>query len=258
MSHTQTDPSQQSSSSPPAGPSTGAAVVDDDPLAKLHKMSTTAGLGSGDYVAVNGTAVFALLLGFASALTLLEDVLLILPLACVIASVVAWRQINHSNGTQTGKGLIVLGLAAALVCGGFVVARKATEGIRTREDRQAIGTIVSQWGQKIAAGDYDGAYAMFSERFQQSMDRKTFEERLGFVRENALYGKLKETKWNGLAEFQTDDATGRKFAQVKMTLYFEKTELPETVTLGRHEGKWLIENMPTIFPPARQPGQPAR
>src|SRR5215218_496972 len=77
---------------------------DDDPLSHLHKMSTTAGLGSGDYVAVNGAAVFSLLLGLASMLSMLEEILLIIPLACIIVSVIAWRQINHSNGTQTGKG----------------------------------------------------------------------------------------------------------------------------------------------------------
>ena len=31
-----------------------------DPLLKLHKMSTTAGVGSTDYVAVNGTSIVAI------------------------------------------------------------------------------------------------------------------------------------------------------------------------------------------------------
>ena len=96
MSQTQTDPSQTQSNPPPS-------PADDDPLAHLHKMSTTAGLGSGDYVAVNGTAVFALLVGVASALALMTEVLLILPLVCVIAAVVAWGQIRHSNGTPGSR-----------------------------------------------------------------------------------------------------------------------------------------------------------
>src|SRR3954451_9896103 len=102
MSQTQTDPSQ----TPPTSSAPGAAPVDDDPLAHLHKMSTTAGLGSGDYVAVNGTAVFALLVGVASALALMSEVLLILPLVAFVAGFMAWGQIRHSNGTQTGKGLV--------------------------------------------------------------------------------------------------------------------------------------------------------
>src|SRR5438045_8876185 len=112
MSQTQTDPSQssptQSPAQSPAAPK--APLVDDDPLARLHKMSTTAGLGSGDYVAVNGTAVFAVFLGFASALALMSETLLLIALAAVIVSVVAWRQIKHSNGTPTGKGLVLIAM----------------------------------------------------------------------------------------------------------------------------------------------------
>src|SRR2546421_5328731 len=119
MSQTQTDPSQSSPTQSPAAPK--APLVDDDPLAHLHKMSTTAGLGSGDYVAVNGTAVFALLLGVASALALMTEVLLIIPLVCVVAAVVAWGQIRHSNGTQTGKGLVIVAMALGLGLGGFVL-----------------------------------------------------------------------------------------------------------------------------------------
>src|SRR5213596_2432440 len=110
MSQTQTDPSQ----SPPGQP------PDDDPLAHLHKMSTTAGLGSGDYVAVNGAAVFALLLGLASALALLDELLLVIPLTGIIIAMVARRQIRQSNGTQTGRGLVALGVLLMLVFGGYV------------------------------------------------------------------------------------------------------------------------------------------
>src|SRR5215212_4817149 len=104
MPQTQTDASH-STSTPRA--------ADDDPLAHLHKMSTTAGLGSGDYVAVNGTAVFALLVGLASALALMSEVLLILPLVAIVASVMAWQQIRNSNGTQTGKGLAIAAMVLA-------------------------------------------------------------------------------------------------------------------------------------------------
>src|SRR6266496_4787827 len=102
MSQIEQDPSSSAPPSPSASSAnTSAAPLPpgDDPIAHLHKMSTTAGLGSGDYVAVNGAAVFALLLGIASALILFEDYLLVIPIACVIVSIVAWIQINHSNGT---------------------------------------------------------------------------------------------------------------------------------------------------------------
>src|SRR5262245_42402152 len=114
MSQTELDPK-------PASQQSG-----DDPLAHLHKMSTTAGLGSGDYVAVNGTAVFALILGLFSFLAFFSEMLLIVPLAAVVVSIIAFRQINRSSGTQTGRWIVVIALLAALVGGGFVVARSAT------------------------------------------------------------------------------------------------------------------------------------
>src|SRR5688572_8073877 len=167
MSQTQSDPTQ-TTPPPPAAATTATTTrtttaaggaADDDPLSHLHKMSTTAGLGSGEYVAVNGPAVFTLLLGLASALTLLEEVLLILPITAIIVGIVAWRQINQSNGTQTGKGLIAIGLLCALAFGGFVVVREVTHDMRTRDDRNAIRATITEFGNKVKAGDVDGAYA---------------------------------------------------------------------------------------------------
>jgi hypothetical protein len=87
-----------------ARPATAGAPHDGgdapDPLARLKKMSTTAGIGYGqEYVAVNPVAVAALLLGVGSLLVFLHDVLLLIPLAGVVCAVIAWRQISNSNGT---------------------------------------------------------------------------------------------------------------------------------------------------------------
>ncbi len=227
-----------------------AAATDDDPLSHLHKMSTTAGLGSGEYVAVNGAAVFALLLGLASALTLLVEVLIVLPIAAVIVSILAWRQIAASNGTQTGKGLIALALLTALGFGGFVVAREATEGIRTRNDRQAINSTLVEFGDKIKAGDFDGAFAYFSPRFAQNIPRATFDERIKMFREGPVYGKLKGAEGNGLVEFAKDPNSSTEFATTKINLTFEKAPAPisDAVTLRKEGNKWLIESLPILFP----------
>src|SRR5439155_24799091 len=107
---TQPDPPQVREASTTMSPPPSPPPVD-DPLSHLHKMSTTAGLGSGEYVAINGTAIFALILGIVSALTLFEElVLLVVPLVGVVAAIVALRQISRSGGTQTGKGLATAGL----------------------------------------------------------------------------------------------------------------------------------------------------
>src|SRR5215510_13989681 len=86
----------RSTSSPPS-------QSGDDPLAHLHKMSTTAGLGTTEYVAINPLAVTAFFLGLASSLALLDNTLLAVPALALIIAIVALRQIFGSGGTQTGK-----------------------------------------------------------------------------------------------------------------------------------------------------------
>jgi len=233
----------------------------DDPLSHLHKMSTTAGLGSGDYVAVNGTAVFALLVGVASALALMSEVLLILPLVAIVAGFMAWGQIRHSNGTQTGKGLVIIAMVLALGFGGFVFGRWATEDIRTRGDRKAIASLIASLEQKLKAGDDAGAYQLFGERFQQIIDLKKFTDRLAALQ--GYYGKVTKVEWNGLAEFQTEDTTGDRFGFTTVNVNFERapgdrgpTPLKDTATLHKTpSGQWQFERMGELFPPPQKPGQ---
>ena len=254
MSQTQSDPTQTETRAATqrtggGGAAAASAAVADDPLSHLHKMSTTAGLGSGEYVAVNGAAVFALLLGLASMLTLLEEVLLVIPLTAVIVGVIAWRQINQSNGTQTGKGLVAIAMLFALGFGGFVVAKETTRGLRTRDDRAAIRRTITEFGEKIKTNDMTGAYNMFSERARGAITPELFNQRLGMVRESELFGKLKDTEWNGLAEFHTDDATGQRLALTKLKMNLDKTVIDVETMLRKDGDKWVFETMPTFFPP---------
>jgi hypothetical protein len=230
----------------------GAAPVDDDPLAHLHKMSTTAGLGSGDYVAVNGTAVFALFLGLASALALMSETLLVIALAAIIVSIVAWQQIAHSNGTQTGKGLVILAMLLSLGFGGLVFGRWATEGYRTREDRKAIGQLFNDFGVKAKSNDVGGLYGLFSDRFMTTVDPKTFADRLKALRD--YFGGITGIEWNGLIEFQTNDTTGDTYGWTPLQVNFEKSPLKDTVRLHKQSDGWRIDDMQQTFPPP-QPAQ---
>lgn len=247
MTQTQTNVSQ-----PDAG---------DDPLAHLHKMSTTAGLGSGDYVAVNGAAVFALILGFASALILFEDYLLIIPIACIVVSVMAWIQIKNSNGTQTGKSLIVIALLAAVGLGGGIGAKRAIDWQATRDDRAAIAKLIEDLGEDVKAGNYDSAYARFSSRFRGRMTREQFEVPVKFWHHSELYGSLKRFKWNGLIAFEKDESTGSLFAVAPIEFEVEKgnadRSLMDNVTFRKEGDKWEIDNYPLLSPPPppAPPGQ---
>src|SRR5688572_26011279 len=92
--------SSQTSSTATASKSVSAEA---DPLHNLYRMSRTAGLGSGDYVAVNNTSVLALLLSLASLLSLLSPWVLVVCVAAIVCGVLALKQIRSSNGTQTGS-----------------------------------------------------------------------------------------------------------------------------------------------------------
>src|SRR3954452_11695166 len=91
-----------------------------DPLSSLYKMSRTAGLGTTEYVAINGAAVTAAILGLASALAIMADVLLVIPLVGIIFAIVALRQISHSSGTQGGRALAWAGLVLSLAFAAIV------------------------------------------------------------------------------------------------------------------------------------------
>src|SRR4051812_21790120 len=97
----------------------------DDPLSHLHKMSTTAGLGTTEYVAVNGMAIVALILGLASSLSLFANELLVIPIAAVVLGIWSLVQIKDSNGTQTGRALSIIGMLSALLFTGSVGGRLA-------------------------------------------------------------------------------------------------------------------------------------
>jgi len=246
---------QETRSDHPQTTSTSTPVVDDDPLAHLHKMSTTAGLGSQEYVAVNGMAVFALVLGLASGFALFDRLFLVIPLITIIISIFAILQIRRSNGTQTGLGLVGIALLLALVFGGIVGTQWGTEGFRTREDRRAITAMAQQLGENVKVKKYDEAYKLFSSRFQQNVPFKTFQERIGYMTESSVWGKLKDVQ-TGLMQFQTDESTGAKFAVVRMLINFEKGDrpVPDDLTVRKEQDQWRIEGFPSLFPPQRGAG----
>src|SRR5690242_19183421 len=111
-----------------------------DPIAALHKMSTTAGISTGEYVAINNLAISAAVLGLATALVFVGLPFLLLGLAAIGLGVVALRQIHDSNGTQGGRGLAILGILLALLLSGSAIARQMAGEAALRPEKQAINT----------------------------------------------------------------------------------------------------------------------
>src|SRR5690242_3373793 len=158
----------------PQTTTTTTAAPDDDPLAHLHRMSTTAGLGTQEYVAINVPAVVAALLGVASILSLLANELLLIPLAGVVCSILALRQIGNSNGTQGGKGYAILGLLLSLGFACLVGGLWTYQKIGYRDDERAIGQLMEQFSNKANAGDWKSAYGLFSDRFRDRVTEEAF------------------------------------------------------------------------------------
>ena len=109
-----------------------------DPLANLHKMSTTAGITSQEYVAINIPSIISVVLGVASVVAVLNPVLLVVPLAAVLTALASLSQIRASNGTQTGRGFAILGIVLALGIGGFVFARAIANRFQTQRTRDVL------------------------------------------------------------------------------------------------------------------------
>ncbi len=77
----------------------------DDAFSRLTKMSTTAGVGSGDYVAINTLAIASVILGFFSVFVpLLGYALLqIIPLAAVVTALMAWSESSAATAPRKEK-----------------------------------------------------------------------------------------------------------------------------------------------------------
>lgn len=227
---------------------------------RLHKMSTTAGVGSTDYVAINGAAIAAMSLGLGSLLVFVNATLLFIPLIGVICAIIAIRQISQSNGTQAGTSLAVIGLLLSLGIGGWVGAGELTEGSRTRGDRAAIKVLIEQMGEDVKAGEIDAAYEKTGPGFKEKVTKERFVERMTGARSNPVLGTLLRVESNDLVVFQKE-VDGSITAVAAGLFMFDKTNEPfrQTMTYRKTDGSWQLEAMPDLFPatpPGGAPGQP--
>src|SRR5436190_13265608 len=170
---TDVKPEPPHASTPPASASSGSNNADDS-LAHMHKMSTTAGVGTTEYVAINPVSVAAVFLGLASALALMDEVLLAFPAAAIVCAIIALVQIRRSGGTQTGRRLAWIGIVLALVFIASVGGRAIAQRARNRADEQQIDAVIKKLSDAVTAGDYDAAYGLFGDRFQQRVPKAQF------------------------------------------------------------------------------------
>lgn len=218
-----------------------------DPLSSLYKMSRTAGLGSHEYVAVNPTAVVALLLGLASGLAVLGTVMLVVPVAAVIVAFLAILQVRHSAGTQTGKGLAILGLLLAV---GFVLLVGGQAIVHAREVEREKGQILSlidSLGKNIVSSNYEAAYGQFGPRFHSAVTQPVFVNTWTQNQSNPSYGHIKGMRSNGIVDLDPEDILAYTNILIELP-----GGLDRRLAILRKipEQGWVIEDLQGYFPTA--------
>jgi hypothetical protein len=231
----------------------------DEALHKLHRMSRTAGLGTQEYVAINVAAVMTLLLGLASALAMVTSLLLVIPVAGVVCGIVALYQIKDSNGTQTGKGIAWTGIALSVLFAALVGGRVILENVRTRADRDAVVAAVAQFGQKLSASDFKGAYEMLSPRMRERVPLADFEGQMKARYAHPMHGKITSFTSTGRVLIESDPETKSRFAQTQAVITVEHGEPDRPQLVLAHEpGGWMIEAWPWFQTrPNASPSSPA-
>jgi hypothetical protein len=229
-----------------------------DPFLSLHKMSTTAGLGSGDYVAINGTSIATLLLGIVSALVLFGAYLLLLiPLAGIICGVLAFRQISDSNGTQTGKGLAGIGLLLSLTFAGIFIGKESIETLRGISDSEHVDALIKQFETDITGDKYDEAYQkLCDDHFKQRVPQPTFVNLWKLYNGGRpMLGRITSIH-SKLLKFDNDPVTDERLGSGLVLIDFEKVkgEDRQGMVFRKVNDQWLIDDMPNLFQSPSQGG----
>jgi hypothetical protein len=227
-----------------------------DPIASLHRMSTTAGVATSDYVAINSLALVALLLGAATLLAFAWLPLLLIGLAGIACGVMAIRDIRNSNGTQAGTPLAVLGMVLSVLLGATALAMEWASEAVIRPDRQAINRTIGQLGQHLSQRDYAAAYALFDPEFQQGSDTirpVTAEEFAEFWKssqeEDSEVGPLIAARGNDVFRFSTL-ADGTTLARTNAIFSFEKHAVEPRISFElrkQPDGSWKILAIPQLI-----------
>ena len=235
----------------PVTPAEPPPVADGvDPFTRLHKMSITAGLGSGDYVAISGLAVAAALVGVGSAVVLFHSgFLLLVPLAGVVCAVLAWVQVGRSNGTLTGRGLALLGGVLSLGLGGYEGGRIVSADLAAASVRGQVVSQIHDFGQDVVADRYQQAYDRCDAKFRQNVSLATFEGMWGSIHHSAVMGNLTGIEWNHLLNFETDPITGQGVAGGMVLLKFDRSPEPIRTDMLFHQEPdgWKINAIPQFF-----------
>lgn len=118
-------------------------------------------------------AIWALLLGLASALSLIHPLMWAVPVVTVMTAIVALRRIVRSEGAETGRGLVLLGLSLAIVFGSAAASRRVLTEWAIRRDARAFAQL---WFELLADGEPHKAQQLGnSPEYRQPLDADLWE-----------------------------------------------------------------------------------
>lgn len=130
------------------------------PLPQAASDTPTAGsadLAEPEYRSLSGLSVLGMLLGLASAAYLAAPMLVVLPVAAAAVCLLACRKVAANPEVLTGRGLALIGLAAALACLATGVARDAvTKWLLTSQS----APVAEAWLERVLAGEIEQAYLL--------------------------------------------------------------------------------------------------
>jgi hypothetical protein len=221
-------------------------------------MSTTAGVASQDYVAINLFAVLAAIGGVLSALIFLSMLFFAVPVVTLAMGIVSLRQISHSNGTQTGRLGAWAGIALSLVLSAVLAVQLLGEHRVASGNRAMVVSLCEQFEKVLVAKDYEAAYAMFSPRFKsdRQLDLDTFRQRFEAMAP-PQFGELASAKCNGLVRLEASEA-GVVFAQTMLIFKWNNSseEGRFAITFVQQPEGWQIIELPAVFPAPQQAPPP--
>ena len=241
-------------SSPPAGVPADAAQLEH--LANLHRMSRTAGLGSSEYAAVNVAAVAAIVLGAASALAMITQVFLFVPVVGLVIAIVAIKQIRGSGGTQTGLLLAIVGLLACCGFAGLTGFQAFSHARQAQQDTAAMDGLVVQFGQLLADKKYKEALDLGDPRWQEQMSLERLEHFMDELSASP-FGQFKGFKPTSLYDIQEDPETHMRMGVGYLNVDAVHTDtrpLRTQIQFRNNGDAWKIYSMPEWFKPPAAPG----
>lgn len=238
---------------------------EEDPLQSLYRMSRTAGLGSGDYVAINSVSIVAIILGILAVTALLFQTMGLFAIAAIICGVIALVQINRSNETQGGRLFAVGGIVLGLAFGGLTAGRMVSAHLERQRDTQEISKLLARFSEMMAGKQYAQAYqTLFTEGFKRQFTEREFVDRwdamIGFA------GAVKSVGWGERAEFEQARGTDTRHAVANSEFVFENRSARQPMSFMKvGNGEWEIDAIQQLFEkpkegkqqaPALNPSQP--